>query len=112
MIPIPSEIPIRFDTSFLPYIVAQWKKTEPLKPVWYYASNPDTARIYAWRMIKKTNPNAWLHLFRHSRAEKFRSRGMTDRKLMAWFGWNDPRTPSRYTHPNEKTLKKMSEEIE
>lgn len=112
IIPSPSVLSLSLETHFLPYIITQWEMTEPGDVIWNYSDNPNNARVYVFKMLKKLNPNIWPHLFRHTRAEFFRSKGLSERELMAWFGWIDARTPTHYTHPDENTIKKMGSMIE
>lgn len=104
---------VKLDTIFLDYIIEQFNNTKEGEFVWFYHSNLETARIYVWKMIKKTNPNAWIHLFRHTRNDYFRRKGKTREQRMAWFGWTDVRTPDKhYSHPDERDIKEMGSEIE
>jgi len=102
---------VSIDTVFLEYIIEQWKSVKEGR-VWFYHSNPDTFAHKVYLMVKKTNQNGWIHLFRHTRAERFREQGYSDVELMAWFGWTDARTPSRYVHPARKTIEEMGSKIE
>ena len=112
VIPSPSILIIDLKTPFIEHIQRQKEATEDGKQVWHYADNPTTARIYMSRMLKSLNQDVWPHLFRHTRAESFRIKDFSDRELMAWFGWKDIRSTTKYTHPSEKTIKKMGSEIQ
>ena len=112
VVPMPSVLPIALTANHLQLIISQWESTAPAHQVWFYADNPETARKYVWKMIKNVNPNAWTHLFRHTRNEYFRGKGKTREQRMGWFGWTDSRTPDKYTHPNEKDVKDLGSDIE
>jgi len=112
VIPLTSVLPINKETNFLSYIIQQWASINDGEYIWNYASNPDTARVYVWKMLKDLNPNIWIHLFRHTRNDYFRRKGMTREQRMAWFGWTDIRTPDKYTHVSDKELKEMGDVIE
>ena len=98
-------------TPFIQHIVAHWASLNEGDLMFNYHSNPRTASHAIYMMIKRLNPNVWIHLFRHTRAEKFRAAGYSDAELMAWFGWMDPRTASHYTHPSTKTIEDMGRSI-
>lgn len=98
-------------TPFLQHIMAHWSSLKEGDMLFDYHSNPRTASHNIYVMIKKLNPNIWIHLFRHTRAEKFRAAGYSDAELMSWFGWTDPRTPAHYTHPSTKTIEDMGSGI-
>ena len=100
------------NTRFLQYLIAYWSSLNDGDKLFEYHPNPKTSSCYIYNMIKKLNPDIWIHLFRHTRAEKFRSQGFSDAELMAWFGWTDARTPSNYTHPSTKTIEDMGSVIE
>ena len=102
---------VSLDTPFLHYLVGYWATLEG-DIMFNYHPNPRTASCYAYNMIKKADNNVWTHLFRHTRAERFRAAGFSDAELMAWFGWTDARTPSNYTHPSTKTIEDMGSAIE
>lgn len=99
-------------TRFVDLIIEHWKVIEPFYKVWFYHNNPGTFAHKVYLMVKATNINGWIHLFRHTRAERFREQGYSDSELMAWFGWLDARTPSHYVHPSRKTIEEMGSKIE
>jgi integrase len=100
------------ETPFLCHLILHWAEIKPGELLFAYHSNPKTASHHVYMMIKKLNPNVWIHLFRHTRAERFRALGYSDAELMSWFGWTDPRTPAHYVHPSTKTIEDMGRSIE
>jgi len=84
---------VNINTRFVEYILRYWRGAKDGERIWFYAENLETARNYVWKMIKELDPDGWVQLFRHSRKAYFRKKGYSDKHLMAWFGWDDPRTP-------------------
>ena len=103
---------VKLSTIFLNYIIEHLNEVKDGEYIWFYANNFETSRHKVYLMIKKLNPEGWIHLFRHTRAERFREKGYSDAELMAWFGWINPNTPRKYTHPSNKTIEEMGNEIE
>ena len=112
VLPRVDTLKVSLGTPFLQNLIAHWESVGEGKPLFAYHSNPKTSSHHIYMMIKRCNPNVWIHLFRHTRAEKFRALGYSDAELMSWFGWLDPRTPSHYVHPAIKTIEEMGRRIE
>lgn len=112
VLPRVDTLKVKMNTPFLQYLIAHWHSINDGNLLFSYHPNPKTTSHKIYLMIKKLNPNIWIHLFRHTRAEKFRSLGYSNVELMAWFGWTDPRTPARYSHPAIKTIEDMGSKIE
>jgi len=111
VLPRVDTLKVKLGTPFLGFIIDYLKDNETEFPFLYHP-NHETSAHKVYLMVKVTNPNAWIHLFRHTRAERFREAGYSDAELMAWFGWTDARTPSRYVHPARKTIEDMGGCIE
>ena len=111
VLPRVDTLKVRKETRFVDLMIEQWNTIQEGK-VWFYHSNPNTFAHKVYLMVKATNSNGWIHLFRHTRAERFRELGYSDSELMAWFGWVDARTPSHYVHPSRKTIEDMGSRIE
>jgi len=69
----------------------------------------DWTRVKAWRLIKRLEPSAWLHLFRHTRATLLAEKGATESQLIAWFGWTDGRPTQEYIQKSEKLTKPLAD---
>ncbi len=54
------------------------------------------SRFQLHRRLKKCNPKAWFHLFRHSLATLMAERDKSETKLMAWFDWDSPKVAHQY----------------
>jgi integrase len=52
----------------------------------------EVSRQLALYYLKKVNPDAWFHLFRHSLATQIAEHGGTESELMGWFDWDDAKT--------------------
>lgn len=66
------------------------------------------SRFQLHRRLKKCNPNAWFHLFRHSLATIFAERGATETELMAWFDWISAREAHGYVVRGPKLTERLS----
>ena len=86
----------------VPYILAYWKevKTGPLFHV---------SRNLAWWYLKKVNPQAWWHLFRHSLATEMAEHGADILELVNWFDWDRSDTALDYIKRGTKLTERLSE---
>jgi len=71
-----------------------------------------TARVVAWREIKKLNANCSPHIFRHSRLTKLALRDASPLDLQDWAGWGDARPAKAYLHVSGKLAEKYSDKID
>lgn len=62
-----------------------------------YAPTHAMSCLDAWRIIKKANPNLWLHLLRHSRLTEVAPR-MLPLELQAMAGWSSVEPLNNYMH--------------
>lgn len=70
---------------------------------------PNMSRQLAHYYLKKVNPKAWFHLFRHSLATEMSERGATEEKLMNWFDWDRVETAHNYVKRGTKLTEEYSE---
>jgi len=103
----------RTDMNFIHYLIAHWSSVKGGKLFKYGRYDVSTARVKVWKMVKKTNKDAWVHLFRHTRNDAFRRKGYTARQRMEWFGWSNVKAAEKtYAHPSEKEIEQMGGDIE
>ena len=77
--------------------IIKWLNTLQLKDkIWHFSDNKNSARVMAWRELKKINSKTWPHLFRHTRMTNLAMMGATDVQLMVWAGWSDSRPAGVY----------------
>ena len=92
-------IPIPIDEPLVPYMI-DWVdkcKTKKLFP---------RSRIWAYRQIRKVDPEWWPHRFRAERATQLVVEyGFNVPKLMRWFNWSDTKTPTNYVKLSVEDLK-------
>jgi len=99
-------------TPFIHYLIAHWSEVQEGR-LFDYGENSNTFRNKVWKLVKSVNPDAWVHIFRHTRNDAFRRKGYTAAQRMAWFGWVDPKTADKsYSHPSEKEIEQMGGDIE
>jgi hypothetical protein len=104
---------VKTGTDFLHYIVAHWSEIPDGSRLFNYGENKNTFRNKVWKLVKSVNPNAWVHIFRHTRNDAFRRKGYTTTQRMAWFGWSDPKTADKsYSHPSDREIEMMGSDIE
>jgi len=65
-------------------------------------------RHKAYRMLKKINPRAFLHLFRTSLATRMAELGATEYELMHWFDWDRSSTAGRYVKRTAKLAERWT----
>lgn len=100
-------------TPFIHYLIAHWCEVLDGNRLFDYGENLNTARNRVWKLVKSVNPDAWPHIFRHTRNDAFRRKGYTASQRMAWFGWVDPKTADKsYSHPSDKEIEEMGGDIE
>jgi len=66
------------------------------------------SRFQLHRRLKKCDPNAWFHLFRHSLATVMAERGATETELMSWFDWTAPKVAHGYVVRGPKLTERLS----
>jgi len=104
---------VRTSTPFIQYLIAHWSSVKEGKLFRYGRYDVSTARGKVWKMVKGTNPDSWVHLFRHSRNEASRQKGYTRFQRAVWHGWKDPTTADKsYSHPSEKDIEDIGGDIE
>lgn len=69
-------------------------------------------RIQAWRIVKKLNPNAWLHLFRHTRLTKLAEQGANPFQLQIWAGWKSIKQADTYVRKSDKMILDLANRVE
>jgi len=104
---------VKTTNTFIHYLIAHWSSIKEGKVFRYGRYDVSTARVKVWKMVKKTNPDSWVHLFRHTRNDAFRRKGFTTRQRMSWFGWQLPKSAEKtYAHPSEDEIEQMGSDIE
>ncbi len=102
------KIPIMFSPPYLAQYLSLIKHKKPEDPLWtVYNNGDDTGRQADYATIRKmlivvakkagvihkVNPHNW----RHSRASQYANK-LTDRQMMAYFGWKSADTIKTYVH--------------
>lgn len=64
------------------------------------------------RRLQSVIPNAWTHLFRHTRMTKFAEKKYNEFQLQAWAGWADSRPAKKYVRHTAKLTEGMGKDIE
>jgi integrase len=104
---------VKTTTNFVHYLIAHWSEVSDRMRLFDYGENKNTFRNKVWKLVKSVNPDAWVHIFRHTRNDAFRRKGYTVTQRMAWFGWIDPKTADKsYSHPSDKEIEQMGSDIE
>jgi len=75
----------------------------------YVIEGGHLTRQRVYQLLKKINPDAWLHLFRESLATYMAERGASEEELMHWFDWSDIRTAHKYVKRGTKLIEKWAE---
>lgn len=105
-IPFKHIIKVNLNTPFLNYVINHVDTIPEGERVWHIS------RSQVWRIIKKTNPNAWCHLFRHTRATKLAEIGAKEHAMVAWFGWNDIRPARNYVMKGPRLIEELADKID
>lgn len=84
-------IPIPISEPLVPYMLEYIDSRANHNDLFPYG------RRWAYKWIKKVDPNWWPHRFRAERASQLVIEyGFNVPKLMKWFSWSDPKVPTRY----------------
>ena len=68
-------------------------------------------RTSAWIYIKKVSPDAYPHLFRHSKLTRLAEMGATEYQIQTFAGMKDSRTPSNYVKTSGKLIEPLAEVV-
>lgn len=63
------------------------------------------------RVLVKIVPNAWVHLYRHTRNTRLVDQDATEYQLMVWNGWSDGRPAKRYVQRSLERIKKLGKNV-
>lgn len=89
----------------IPYILPHWQNQKEERLF------PHMTRQLVLYYLKKTNPNSYSHLFRHSLATEMSERSYTVQQLTAWFDWENPREAMIYVMRGPALTKELSNRI-
>ena len=109
-IPIKHVVPVSRHAPFIDNILAHAHFLDDEDHLFMYQGKQLTRQRFH-KQLKKINPDAWAHLFRHARLTKLVEEGANLGQVMIWAGHSDPRASNRYLHRSTKMIRKLAQKV-
>jgi integrase len=109
-------IKVSRNAPFLSLILEKWRhkkvNNQITEPLFFFSSNLNSARVMAWRKIKKLNPRVYPHLFRHTRLTRLAEKGATASQLQAWAGWESIKMADIYVRRTARMIEDLADKVD
>ena len=109
-------IKVSRNAPFLGLILEKWRhknvNNQITEPLFFFSSNLNSARVMAWRKIKKLNPRVYPHLFRHTRLTRLAEKGATASQLQAWAGWESIKMADIYVRRTARMIEDLADKVD
>jgi integrase len=109
-------IKISRNAPFMSLILEKWENKKANnqinEPMFLFSQNLNSARVIAWRKMKKLNQRAYPHLFRHTRLTRLAEKGATASQLQTWAGWESIKMADIYVRRSAKMIEDLADKVD